>query len=104
MKKYVLLCGFSALLGGLLSTAFKTHSVEPRAWAQDAPTRGLRPTFEDEFTAAEQVNIAVYDHVNRSVVNITTLQLVVAGSSAISLVASMPSITGMRTSINTTSG
>ena len=72
MKKYVLVCGFSALLGGLLSTAFKTHSVEPRAWAQDVPG-GLRPAIEDEFTAAERVNVAVYDHVNRSVVNITTL-------------------------------
>jgi S1-C subfamily serine protease len=72
MKKYVLLCGFSALLGGLLSTAFKTHSVEPRAWAQDVPGR-LRPVVEDEFTAAERVNVAVYDNVNRSVVNITTL-------------------------------
>lgn len=73
MKKYVLLCGLSALLGGLLSTAFKTHSVEPRALAQDAPVRSIRPVIEDDFTAAERVNIAVYDNVNRSVVNITTL-------------------------------
>ncbi len=73
MKKYVLLCGISALLGGLLSTAFKTHSIEPRASAQDVPTGGLRPAIADEFTLAERVNISVYDNVNRSVVNITTL-------------------------------
>ncbi len=73
MKKYALLCGISALLGGLLSTVFKTHSVEPRALAQDAPVLTPRPAIEDEFTAAERVNIAVYDNVNRSVVNITTL-------------------------------
>lgn len=73
MKKYVLLCGLSAVLGGLLSTGFKTHSVETRLSAQDGPAGGFGPAIDDDFTAAERVNIAVYDHVNRSVVNITTL-------------------------------
>ena len=73
MKKYVVLCGISALLGGLLSAAFTARSVEPRLSAQDASPRAIRPAVEDEFTAAERVNIAVYDRVNRSVVNITTL-------------------------------
>ena len=73
MKKYVVLCGISALLGGLLAAAFTAHSVEPRLSAQDAPAGVLAPAIEDEFTTAERVNIAVYDHVNRSVVNITTL-------------------------------
>ena len=65
MKKYVLLCGFSALLGGLLSTAFKTHSVEPRASAQDVPG-GLRPAVEDEFTAAEPDRIRVIQANNQT--------------------------------------
>ncbi len=73
MKKYLLLCGFSALLGGLLSTAFKSPSVEPRAVAQEAAPGRLPRAVEDEFTEAERINIAVYDNVNRSVVNITTL-------------------------------
>ena len=41
--------------------------------AQDVPAAGFAPAIEDELTAAERVNIAVYDNVNRSVVNITTL-------------------------------
>lgn len=71
MKKYVVLCALSALLGGVLSTAFTTHSVEPRLSAQEAPA--LRAAIQDELTPFERVNVAVYDRVNRSVVNITTL-------------------------------
>ena len=33
----------------------------------------LRPAVEDDLTPVERVNVAVYDRVNRSVVNITTL-------------------------------
>ncbi len=75
MKKYVVLCAISALLGGLLSTALTTHSVEPRLSAQEAPSPApaLRPAVEDDLTPVERVNVAVYDRVNRSVVNITTL-------------------------------
>jgi len=73
MKKYVVLCAISALLGGLLSTALTTHSVEPRLSAQEAPAPALRPAVEDDLTPVERVNVAVYDRVNRSVVNITTL-------------------------------
>ena len=73
MKKYLVLCAISALLGGLLSTALTTRSVEPRLSAQEAPAPALRPAVEDELTPFERVNVAVYDRVNRSVVNITTL-------------------------------
>jgi len=71
MKKYVVLCALSALLGGVLSTALTTHSVEPRLSAQEAPA--LRAAIQDELTPDERVNVAVYERVNRSVVNITTL-------------------------------
>jgi S1-C subfamily serine protease len=73
MKRYVLWCGISALLGGLMSVAFMTHSVEPRLSAQETPGGILRRVVEDEFTSEERVTIAVYEDVNRSVVNITTL-------------------------------
>ncbi len=73
MKKYVVLCAISALLGALLSTALRTHSVEPRLSAQEAPAPGLQQAVLDELTAVERVNVAVYERVNRSVVNITTL-------------------------------
>ena len=43
MKKYVVLCAISALLGGLLSTALTTHSVEPQLSAQEAPPAALPP-------------------------------------------------------------
>ncbi|HPM79491.1 MAG TPA: trypsin-like peptidase domain-containing protein [Candidatus Anammoximicrobium sp.] len=71
MKKYVVFCALSALLGGVLSTALTTHSVEPRLSAQEAPA--LRAAIQDELTPDERVNVAVYERVNRSVVNITTL-------------------------------
>jgi S1-C subfamily serine protease len=73
MKKYVVLCAISALLGGLLSTALTTHSVERRLSAQEAPSPALPPAVEDDLTPFERVNVAVYERVNRSVVNITTL-------------------------------
>jgi len=73
MKKYVVWCGISALLGGLISAAFVTHSVEPRLSAQEVPGRELRRVIDDDFTSEERVSIAVYERVNRSVVNITTL-------------------------------
>lgn len=73
MKKYVIWCGISALLGGLLSAALTSRTVEPRLSAQESPGSGLRPVLEEEFTSTERVSIAVYEQVNRSVVNITTL-------------------------------
>ena len=73
MKRYVVLCAISSLLGGLLSTALTTHSVAPRLSAQEAPAPALRAAIQDELTPFERVNVAVYDRVNRSVVNITTL-------------------------------
>lgn len=73
MKKYLVWCGVSALLGGWLSAALTSRSVEPCLSAQEAPGSGLRRVIEDEFTSTERVSIAVYEQVNRSVVNITTL-------------------------------
>lgn len=73
MKSYMVWCGISAMLGGLMSVAFMTHSVEPRLSAQDTPNGRPRRVIEDDFTSAERVGIAVYERVNRSVVNITTL-------------------------------
>jgi S1-C subfamily serine protease len=61
------------MLGGLMSVAFMTHSVEPRLSAQETPNGRPRRVIEDDFTSAERVGIAVYERVNRSVVNITTL-------------------------------
>ncbi|MGD9724202.1 MAG: S1C family serine protease [Pirellulales bacterium] len=43
------------------------RSAQPRATLQTAPATG-----EANFTAEEQVNVAVYENVNRSVVNINT--------------------------------
>jgi len=73
MKRYMVWCGISAMLGGLMSVAFMTHSVEPRLSAQETPNGRPRRVIEDDFTSAERVGIAVYERVNRSVVNITTL-------------------------------
>lgn len=98
--KYVLSCVCSAVLGGLIaltlaaprnpSTAFAQELVadrngpvipdarRPRAAAHPAAARGepLRdpagPLGPDELSREEQINIAVYENVNRSVVHITT--------------------------------
>jgi S1-C subfamily serine protease len=91
MKKTLLLCLLSALFGGILAVwlsdppgmARHTAAQEPAA-----PPPGLQPVLPlqplqagapggaallpDDFTPEERVNIAVYEHVNRSVVNITT--------------------------------
>lgn len=73
MNRYVVCCGCSAILGGLMAAALMTQSIEPRLSAQDLPGGSLRRVIEDEFTNEERVSIAVYEQVNRSVVNITTL-------------------------------
>lgn len=73
MKKYLLFCAVSAVFGAAVSTFLATDSVEPEVSAQDSPAVRFQGVVSDEFTAEERVNIAVYDKVNRSVVNITTV-------------------------------
>ncbi len=73
MKKYLVFCTVSAVFGAAASTFLKTDSVEPEVSAQDSPPVRFQGVVSDEFTAEERVNIAVYDKVNRSVVNITTV-------------------------------
>jgi len=73
MKKYLVFCAISAVIGASVSRLFTTDSVEPKLSAQDAPAVQFQDTITDEFTAEERVNIAVYEKVNRSVVNITTV-------------------------------
>jgi S1-C subfamily serine protease len=49
-----------------------TRDVEPQATAQDRLSGTFERTITDDYTPEERTNIAVYDRVNRSVVNITT--------------------------------
>jgi S1-C subfamily serine protease len=72
MKKTVLLCVVSAVLGGLISTALVSRTIQPRVVAQDQRTGILAPVADDGLTAEERVHVSVYENVNRSVVNITT--------------------------------
>ena len=73
MKKYIVICTLSAMLGGLASTLVTRPAIEPRLAAQDVSASPLRRDIEDGLTPAERVSIAVYERVNRSVVNITTV-------------------------------
>jgi S1-C subfamily serine protease len=94
--KLAMTCLFSAVLGGVLAVVFwgaphaqsPAVAQEPRSGPrlpddgarQPAPrsgaARGLAeadgPRAADELTPDERVNIAVYENVNRAVVNITT--------------------------------
>ncbi len=72
MKKYLVLCAVSAFAGVLASSLFTHRSIEPVISAQDSSLGEIHPAVTDEFTPEERVNIAVYEKVNRSVVNITT--------------------------------
>src|SRR6516225_4967234 len=91
-------CMLSAVLGGAIAVALRESQPQANARAADNPRPG--PAFPDEaapgkaprnasgrpprlegpasplgpeeLSQEEQVNIAVYDNVNRSVVNITT--------------------------------
>jgi S1-C subfamily serine protease len=98
MKKTLVLCLCSALAGALLAEIWRT-SGRPRALvaqepqsvplpALQRPSGGVRPATasgpatrlpaaaraggDDRLTPEELVNVAVYDEVNRSVVNINT--------------------------------
>lgn len=84
MKKTLLLAVFSALAGAALVIVLVRHEHHPQLAAQETIRlpRDVQPTvrpvrdparFDDEqFTPEERTNIAVYDKVNRGVVNITT--------------------------------
>ncbi len=88
-KKYLFCCLASAFLGGLTAIWFYEGMPAGRLFAQEVTLpRGRAPlaaTNEDPFgadsverlppdelTPEERVNVAVYDRVNRSVVNINT--------------------------------
>jgi S1-C subfamily serine protease len=91
MKKILALCLLSAVFGGLLAVwlidsppvtrrtvaqepAVLPAGVQPVPPAQpvQAGAPGGAASLPDDFTPEERINIAVYEHVNRSVVNITT--------------------------------
>jgi len=90
MKKIVVLCVVSSVFGALLAVAWtewaetgpKTVAQEPfvpRRPTAPAAQAGLRnpprpepPPGDDDLTPEERVNVAVYENVNRSVVNINT--------------------------------
>jgi S1-C subfamily serine protease len=97
MRKLILLCLFSGIAGGLAALAwFGAPGVEPQTAAQEStpwPTQGSNaptgdaagvaplppaaanqpaPAELQKLTPDEQVNVMVYQNVNRSVVNINT--------------------------------
>lgn len=103
MKRYILMCSFSVIVGAVAQAVFWGRAPLPAARGQAVapgqppsvspngpafrPLPAVPPTVRTrssatelatclpapgEFTADERVNIAVYDKVNRSVVNITT--------------------------------
>jgi len=96
MKKTVLLCGLSAVLGTALAALLTDPpATEPRTLAQEPGVRQLAasgprlpatvtaqgvsqkgsPDYSD-LTPEERVNVTVYETGNRSVVNITTKSIV----------------------------
>jgi S1-C subfamily serine protease len=89
MKKYLLCCLASAVMGGLAAVWFYEGVPVGRLGAQEVPlprsrgaitangedpfgTESIERLPPDELTPEERVNVAVYDRVNRSVVNINT--------------------------------
>ncbi len=93
MKKTLLLCVASAVLGAWLATWINVSLLEPNVGAQDfgrsataenrpantghfASVRDSHslqdPSNDEDLTPEERVNVRVYEKVNRSVVNITT--------------------------------
>ncbi len=72
MKRTFWLCTLSALLGGSVAAVLTMHSSQPQLAAQDQAAANQDRELADGLTPEERVNIAVYDKVNRSVVNIET--------------------------------
>jgi S1-C subfamily serine protease len=71
MKRYLVACVVSGICGAVAAVMLTSHPVEPQAAAQD-PRLPAEVQLSDEYTLEERINIAVYEKVNRSVVNITT--------------------------------
>jgi S1-C subfamily serine protease len=73
LRKRFILCFASALLGCLLAVVLTHDRAPPGAFGQEArrETQAARPV-DDGYTPEERVNIAVYENVNRAVVNINT--------------------------------
>jgi S1-C subfamily serine protease len=91
VKRVVLLCVLSGIMGAVLAVGLsrapdmeeRTAAQEPAAWPSPGPRADLglaatpRPApaaapAPDDLMPEERVNVAVYENVNRSVVNITT--------------------------------
>ena len=84
MKRYFAICLVAAALGATLATWWQPAQFSTPVSAQEPPrTAKLNVNFRNEglreaaagdegLTPQERVNIAVYDQVNRGVVNITT--------------------------------
>lgn len=72
MNKCLIVGVISGFCGAVAAVVFTARPVEPRLAAQDRTARPAEQVATDDFTPEERVNIAVYDKVNRSVVNITT--------------------------------
>jgi S1-C subfamily serine protease len=88
MRRLILLCLLSALVGGLVAfgwhgsplTVAQGPGPEGPAWPGQAPPAGRQPAApaaggpipQDSLTPDEQVNIFVYQQANRAVVNINT--------------------------------
>jgi len=96
--KFVIGCMLSAIFGGVVAVALCESRLAPDAVAFDGPQRGPAfpedpgpkqggrpaagqpprgneppgPLGPDELSQDEQINVAVYENVNRGVVNITT--------------------------------
>ncbi|HUY32679.1 MAG TPA: trypsin-like peptidase domain-containing protein [Pirellulales bacterium] len=71
-RKSLVLCFGSALSGGLLAIFLTEDHGPPIAFAQAAARERAAKVPDDGLTPEEHVNIAVYDNVNRAVVNINT--------------------------------
>ena len=93
MRKNVVLCLVSGLLGAILAATVYNRSNSPDRLGAAEPPRVAgpriepagpmvnaqlpnavrpRPPAEDDLTLEERVNVAVYENVNRSVVNVDT--------------------------------
>jgi len=81
MRTSIFLCAISAAAGGLLALGIHLLPIHPQTLAAAEPAgndpvpavvRGQDAAALEELTPEERVNVAVYENVNRSVVNIVT--------------------------------
>ena len=91
MRKNVVLCLVSGLLGAVSAVTIYNQANRPTGWPRPSRLEWLdlgsnqpgpvanaplpnavrpRPPVEDDLTLEERVNVAVYENVNRSVVNV----------------------------------